>query len=176
MTSKIYYNYHDIRHQTRLLARAMYLSNWTPDWIVGINRGGLVPALELSHWMKIPMFTLNVQLRDSTEFGTESNSWMAEAAFGYDYNTHQFEAQKRILIVDDINDSGATLNWIRNDWESGCYPDDARWEEKVWHHSTRFACLVDNANSDAVIDYSAVDIAKTDEYDPWIVFPWEVDD
>ena len=32
--------------------------------------------------------------------------------------------RKKILIVEDINDSGATLQWIKKDWESGCFPDE----------------------------------------------------
>ena len=35
--------------------------------------------------------------------------------------------RKNILIVDDINDTGATFNWIKEDWPSGCLPMDTRW-------------------------------------------------
>jgi hypoxanthine phosphoribosyltransferase len=80
---------------------------------------------------------------------------------------------KRILIVDDINDTGATLNWICEDWPSGCFPDDARWTE-VWGNNVRVACLYDNESSKSKLDiaYSAVTINKADK-DVWIVFPWE---
>jgi hypoxanthine phosphoribosyltransferase len=80
---------------------------------------------------------------------------------------------KNILIVDDINDSGATLNWIKNDWPSGCLPSDNKWNE-VWGASVRIAVLYDNEASESAmpISYSAVDINKTN--DPcWVVFPWE---
>ena len=72
---------------------------------------------------------LKVSLRDD-EQGPESNLWMSEDAFGYEGEEEQtvvgcrwdnFKRQK-ILIVDDINDTGATFNWIKEDWPSGCMP------------------------------------------------------
>jgi hypoxanthine phosphoribosyltransferase len=93
---------------------------------------------------------------------------MAEDAFG-----HEMERPKNILIVDDINDTGATLNYIREDWPSGCFPDNSRWTE-VWGSNVRVAVLVDNESSKSGIpvSYSAVDLNKA-EQDSWIVFPWE---
>jgi hypoxanthine phosphoribosyltransferase len=80
---------------------------------------------------------------------------------------------KRILIVDDINDSGATLNWIKQDWSSGCLPGHPDWNN-VWGNNVRVAVLVDNesSKSEIPVSYSAVDLNKA-EQDSWIVFPWE---
>jgi hypoxanthine phosphoribosyltransferase len=80
---------------------------------------------------------------------------------------------KKILIVDDINDSGATLNWIKQDWQSGCLPKDKRWKD-VWGNNVRVAVLVDNEASASKlnINYNAIDLNKAEE-DSWIVFPWE---
>jgi hypoxanthine phosphoribosyltransferase len=81
---------------------------------------------------------------------------------------------KHILIVDDINDSGATLNWIQQDWMSSCFPNNQdRWTQ-VWGNNVRVAVLVDNEASKSKLDvsHSAVDLNKADE-DVWIVFPWE---
>jgi hypoxanthine phosphoribosyltransferase len=80
---------------------------------------------------------------------------------------------KNILIVDDINDSGATLNWIVEDWEkSVSLPIDETWS-RTWNHSVKFAVLVNNENSAfECVDYAGIDINKLD--DPrWVVFPWE---
>ena len=169
MSNKIYYSFEDIEKQVIQLARKVWLSKFEPELIVGLGRGGLVPAVMLSHIMKVPMETLDVSLRDGGEQTTDC--YKSERACGCDGADPM-----RILIVDDINDTGATIRWIKQDWQASCLPDEEKWEKEVWHHNTRFACLVDNANSDAIIDYRAVDIAKTEEYDPWIVFPWEQDD
>jgi hypoxanthine phosphoribosyltransferase len=113
------------------------------------------------------MECLKVSLRDDTS-QSESNLWMAEDAFG-----HDMEQPKNILIVDDINDSGATLNWIKKDWQSSCFSKDKRWKE-VWGNTVRVAVLIDNESSKSKLNvsYNAVDLNKAEE-DVWIVFPWE---
>jgi xanthine phosphoribosyltransferase len=158
---KVYYKDKDIRSFVHKVVRDMQRDNWKPDYIVGLTRGGLVPANMLSQYLEIPMECLKVSLRDSnTE--SESNLWMAEDAYD----------GKNILVVDDINDTGATLNWIRQDWPSGCFPNDPKWSS-IWNHNVRFAVLVDNTSSEFHdINYSGIEINKQE--DPiWCVFPWE---
>lgn len=160
-TPKVYYTDRDIRRLVHTIVRAMNKDNWQPDYIVGLTRGGLVPANMLSQYLDIPMHTLKVSLRDDN-FDPESNLWMAEDAY----------EGKNILVVDDINDTGTTLNWIKEDWPSGCLPNDERWES-TWGTNVRFAVLVDNQDSKFHnIDYSGIDINKAEE-DVWVVFPWE---
>lgn len=163
---KIYHTWQDVERQTQEILRQIHVDAWRPDYVVGLTRGGLVPANLISQYLGCRMETLKVSLRDGNE--CESNLWMAEDAFG-----HEMEQPKNILIVDDINDTGATLNYIREDWSSGCFPDNPRWTE-VWGSNVRVAVLVDNesSKSEIPISYSAVDINKA-EQDSWIVFPWE---
>ena len=82
--------------------------------------------------------------------------------------------RKKILVVDDINDTGATVNWIIDDWPSGCHPDDPLWQNDVWNVNVRFAMLVDNLSSDAYVkmDYTGMEVNKA-ENDVWVDFPWE---
>ncbi len=139
----------------------MVLDGFKPDYVVGITRGGLNPALMISHYLEIPMHTLKVSLRDDDH--CETNLWMAEEAY----------AGKNILIVDDINDSGSTLNWVMEDWEkSVSLPIDETWDH-TWNKSVKFAVLIDNENSAfGLVDYVGMSINKFD--DPsWIIFPWE---
>jgi hypoxanthine phosphoribosyltransferase len=140
-------------------------SGFKPDYVVGITRGGLVPAVLISHTLEVPMHTLQVQLRDGKPNDCESNCWMSEDAFGYAENA------KNILVVDDINDSGDTINWIKWDWRGTCLPNDPKWDT-VWGMNVRFATVVNNLGSKETVDYSAFEINKT-ENDIWIDFPWE---
>ena len=171
---KIYYSWKDVENQVQDILRQIQLSNWQPDYVVGLTRGGLVPANLISQYLEIPMETLKVSLRDDNSH-PESNLWMAEDAYGYgDYDLMASDdGRKNILIVDDINDSGATLNYIKQDWQSSCFPKDKRWKE-VWGNNVRVAVLVDNESSKSKLNvsYSAVDLNKAEE-DCWIVFPWE---
>lgn len=169
---KIYYTWSDVESQTQEILRQIALSEWRPDYVVGLTRGGLTPANLISQYLEIPMECLKVSLRDNVQ--TESNCWMAEDAFGRytDVNDSKRYIHKNILIVDDINDSGATLNWIMQDWPQGCHPDNPLWKN-IWNDNVRFAVLINNeASAFKRIDYSAINIDKSK--DPsWIVFPWE---
>jgi len=171
---KVYYTWQDIENQTQEILRQLQLDAWRPDYIVGLTRGGLVPATLISQYLEVSMHTLSVSLRDS-DSGPESNLWMAEDAFGYPVYDAMCSSngRKNILIVDDINDSGATLNWIMQDWPSGCLPNDDRWND-VWDNNVRVAALVNNEASASKLNvrYSAIDLNKAEE-DVWVVFPWE---
>ena len=43
---------------------ASQLGDWEPDAIVGLTRGGLVPAVSLSHRYNAKLYCLNISLRD----------------------------------------------------------------------------------------------------------------
>jgi xanthine phosphoribosyltransferase len=172
--NKIYYTWQDVEHQTQEILRQIHNDSWRPDYVVGLTRGGLVPANLISQYLGCPMETLKVSLRDNHS-QPESNLWMAEDAFGHSLHDPMVSdnGRKNILIVDDINDSGATLNWIMQDWQSSCFSKDKRWKE-IWGHTVRVAVLVDNESSKSKLNvsYSAIDLNKA-EQDVWIVFPWE---
>jgi hypoxanthine phosphoribosyltransferase len=126
---------------------------------------------------------LKVSLRDDgSDMGPESNLWMSEDAFGYvDLDEQEIlkcrwdvKKRKNILIVDDINDTGATFNWIKQDWTSSCLPaEDNAWEA-VWANNVRFATLTNNDASEFDdVRYTCHEINKAEE-DVWLIYPWEM--
>lgn len=172
---KVHYSWSDIKGAVLEIARSIVTSDWRPDYIVGITRGGAIPAVMLSQFLDVPMRPLEVSLRDGGQ--CVSDLGMAEDAFGY-HRTDDLPGcsnpalRSNILIVDDINDSGATINWIKNDWQSGCMPNDTAWTENIWHQNVKFAVLTNNLASKADIDYHAWEVNKAEE-DCWLVYPWE---
>jgi len=166
MIKKHYYSWTDIERMCVSIVTQMYKDNWRPDYIVGITRGGNVPATIISNMTGIRCEAIKVSLRDD-DSESESNCWMAEDAFGYETEP------KKILIVDDINDTGATFNWITKDWQASCLPDDPKWN-RVWGNNVKFATLTDNLASESVnpIAYTCHEINKAEE-DVWLVYPWE---
>lgn len=146
--NKVYYTADEINNYIFNIARQMYADNFRPDYIVGIARGGLVPALKLSHYLDIPMYALNKD---------ESNFWMAEDAL----------EGTNILVIDDINDTGSTLLSLKNDWRSS----HGDWDS-IFGFNVRFAVLIDNEDSQEAVNYYGHSINKLEKPE-WCVFPWE---
>jgi uncharacterized protein len=182
MIKKHYYSWQDVERMCTNIVLQMYKDHWRPDYIVGLTRGGNIPATIISNMLDVRCEALKVSLRDDgSGVGPESNLWMAEDAFGYvdleeqeNYKSRwDIGRRKKILIVDDINDSGATFNWIKDDWRSGCLPnEDAGWNS-VWGNNVRFAVLTENLSSSFDgVSYSCHEVNKAEE-DVWLVYPWE---
>tara|TARA_Y100001937_G_C6966442_1_gene261231 strand:+ start:134 stop:604 length:471 start_codon:yes stop_codon:yes gene_type:complete len=148
---KRYISQEEINRYCLNIVSMMFRDNFKPDIIVGITRGGLWPAMMLSHYLGIKMHTLDVRLRDGDI--KESNGYLKKEVL----------KGTKILVIDDINDTGATFNWIKEDWN---VDDDS---EKS---NVKFAALIDNVPSEFVVEYNGVEINK-EENPEWIVFPYE---
>lgn len=161
MIKKHFYSWQDIEIMCTSIVKQMYADNWRPDYIVGITRGGNIPATIISNMTGIRCEAIKVSLRDD-DSESESNSWMPlDAVSG-----------KNILIVDDINDTGATFSWIKNDWQQSSV-GTGDWHHKRMWNNVRFATLTENLASEFEdVSYHVHEVNK-DEEDVWLVYPWE---
>lgn len=120
------------------------------DYIVGVVRGGAIPAVCLSHRLNLPMRTVS--------WSTFHKDQMRECAMDI---ADDIADGKRILIVDDILDSGRTLKELLEDW--GCDRD-----------KIGVAVLIYNKSQELKPDYYGTVIDRT-EFSDWINFWWEKD-
>lgn len=153
--NKRYVSWDTVNGQVKRLVTAVHNSEWKPDLIVGVVRGGTIPAVWMSNITGIEAQMITVSFRDN-----KINNPYLPVPFLKKISHPDFKT----LIVDDINDTGETLIWIQSKIRE--YSLDA--EKQV-----RYACLIDNAPSMFKdLDYYAEKINK--DIDPeWIVFPWE---
>ena len=136
----------------RALAAAIAADTaWQPTFLIGIGRGGLAPAVYLSHASGLPAL--------SCDFSGRVRDFAEEVLARLAARTRDGE---RLLFVDDINDSGRTIGLLR----------EALGEAGAAGGSVRVATLIDNAVSSQRVDYAARTIDRTVTKD-WYVFPWE---
>ena len=78
MIKKHYYSWTDVERMCVSIVNQMYKDNWRPDYIVGITRGGNIPATIISNMTGIRCEALKVSLRDGEKGGyNDSAAWMA---------------------------------------------------------------------------------------------------
>ena len=145
--NKQYFTMIQVRNALEQIADKMADDKWEPDVIMGIIRGGCIPGVYLSHRLNKPHEVLDIRLRDHK---AKPNMTVLEKAYAF---------QNKILIIDDINDTGSTFKFIENNFGKG----DGR---------IKFAALINNNPSKATVDYHGYEINK-DELPSWVVFPWE---
>ena len=146
--TKLYYTWADIECMMADITQKMATQMLRPHVVLGPSRGGLGIGTMMSHYFDIPFHGFEWQTRD----GKVQNSAQLRHLLSK-YNG------KRIVIIDDINDTGETFKFIDDNFgrENG---------------RIKFAALVNNKPSKTLIDYKGYEINK-DEVPTWIVFPWE---
>lgn len=146
-----YIPHEDFVADTRALVQAVLRGSWMPDFVIGIGRGGLVPAVYVSHELDMPMLSID----HSSKVPGFADELLGKVA-------QKSADGVRLLFVDDINDSGGTIDYIRrllgdNSCDAG---------------NVRFAVLLDNSRSKVRVDYRARTIDRNEDK-RWFVFPWE---
>ncbi|WP_066718443.1 phosphoribosyltransferase [Sphingomonas pituitosa] len=131
------------------IARAV--ADWSPTLLVGVGRGGLTPAVYLSHRIGLPL----VSVDHSTRIAPFGEALVAVLA-------QRTRDGERLLFVEDINDSGKTIGELRA----------ALAAEGAVAEQVRFAVLLDNVRSSQRVEYGAQTIDRAVQKD-WFVFPWE---
>ena len=149
--TKLWYKWNEMRRDVNTLCRDITLAKFDPQVIVGISRGGLLPGVMMSHWLQKPFKPVKAALRDFPEWE--------------DYLPKKTD--ERVLIVDDICDSGETFTRMKS------YIKGPRLNQPLeLPTEVRFASLWWNNECDFEPHYYAQECAKDSE-DIWIHFPWE---
>ena len=153
MADKTFYSWAQIQKMSVFLAKLVEPKLYTH--IIGLSRGGCIPATIMSHYLNLPMIPLVVSTRDHAE------EMIPDFPIGHG-NELSYIDQYRFLVVDDINDTGHTFKRVR---------DIMRQRGALY---TDYAVLIDNEPSEFEVHYWAKKINK-DKDPAWIVYPWEIE-
>lgn len=145
---KIVCSWQDFDIHVNNLEHQLLTDNWIPDYIVGVKRGGLIPAIALSHRFNKPLIMMSCQLRDSDDNKVRL------------YEVNELNRDSNILIVDDICDSGKTFHSILD-------------ELRIYGFKHARTCaLIFNRSQDFRVHYKSITIDRNKDQ-RWILFPWE---
>ena len=148
---KLYYSYDEMISDCRVIVRDMAHDNFKPDVIIGPGRGAYPFGVMLSHYFEVPFEAFRWQTRDGK---IEDSETLQHILSKY--------KDKKILIVDDINDTGTTLIGI-NEVVNGL---------DFFNQAISYATLFDKESSKfSKVDYTANVVLPDQER--WIVFPYE---
>lgn len=103
---KLRLTYEDIHRTTSSIARRVKESGFEPDVIVAIGSGGFIPARILRTYLGKPILAVGVAYYDADDRPSElprTVQWIEEA--------ERKLAGKRILLVDEVDDSRTTLEF-----------------------------------------------------------------
>lgn len=101
-----YPNYTLIESSVKIIIEKINLANKHYDYIIGITRGGLFPALLISHILDKPLLPISYSSKQGA--GDDKNH-------ANDINNIvDIVKDKQVIVVDDICDSGYTLKEINS--------------------------------------------------------------
>lgn len=150
--SKLYCSWKDVDNLVMLLYKEMKKDKYKPDFIAGISRGGLPPAVMLSHLFDVPMVPVIWATRDFVKQDEERVT---------EIQRHVMDECKSLLVVDDICDTGYTFR----SFQEFLMPSQA----VGFAPGVEFCSLHLRHSSDFTPTYFGVEIPD----DSWIVYPYE---
>ena len=142
----------DLGAGSRELAEAVAADGYHPDMILGIARGGLLVAGALGYALGVKnTFTMNVEFYTGIDERLDMPMILPPVPDLVDF------AETKVLIADDVADTGATLRLVQEFCEG-----------KV--AEVRCAVLYEKPRSTVKCDY----VWRRTER--WITFPWSAED
>ena len=147
---KLYLSWTDINNMMSDITQQMATKMLRPHVVLGPGRGGFPIGVMMSHYFGIPFHGFEWQTRD----GKVQNSSQLKSLLSK-YNG------KRIVIIDDINDTGRTLQGIHDVVIMEGMTDNVK-----------YVALLEKMSSNFSTQICAKELDE-EEGKQWIVFPYE---
>jgi len=162
MAEKLYFTYDEI-HQMISEKMDQISNEFNPDLIIAIGGGGFISGRISRTFLKKPLLSVTVKLYNSEEEGTRDKEptiiqWL-------DQKNIELIKDKRILIVDEVDDSRITLSFVVN---------------KILEHgvSSIATFVIHNkiTNKEGILPENVKHYRCQDINDRWIIYPWDAKD
>jgi uncharacterized protein len=152
---KLYFSYQDIHNLCIKLGNKIS-QDFKPDYILAISGGGLIPGRIIRNILKKPVISVTVSYYDSNDIiQSEPNiiQWIDSKII----------ENKKILIIDEIDDTGRTLAYLINKLQES---NISELGIGVLHNKLKKK----EYELDKIKYFSGLEIP-----DKWVVYPWDID-
>ncbi|MFK7733216.1 MAG: phosphoribosyltransferase [Pseudomonadales bacterium] len=103
-----------------LLAKKIYESGFNPDFIIGVWRGGAPVGIAVQEYLDyVGIQTDHIAIRTSSYSGINKQDKQVRV-HGLDYIIDNIDSDNRVLIVDDVFDSGRSILAIFDRLQASC--------------------------------------------------------
>ena len=103
---KYFLSYEEIHDTIRTLAHKIVSDGFDPDVIVAIGTGGFIPARILKTFLKKPILTVGISY-----YGPDNKPAKTPHTIQWIDEVEKKLAGKRVLLVDEVDDSRVTLEY-----------------------------------------------------------------
>lgn len=160
---KTFINAQDLLHDSFLLAKQVFDSNFQPDFIIGVWRGGAPVGIAIQEYFEYAGIKADhIAIKTSSYTGIDQQNKTIRVD-SVEYLLNNIDNNSRILIVDDVFDSGksirAILERLKQEMQDN-YPKTIK-VACPWFKPAR-------NQTDLMPDY------HVHETNDWLVFPHEV--
>mgnify|MGYP005710525429 CR=1 FL=1 len=102
------------------LAWKIYESGYKPNYIVGVWRGGAPVGIAVQEFLKVlKIDSDHIAIRTSYYSGINKRKKKVRV-YGLNYVTKKFESDDKLLIVDDVHDTGNSIKQVILDINKTC--------------------------------------------------------
>ena len=163
MSEKTYISANKLLEDSFRLASKVYEDGFRPEFIVGIWRGGAPVGIAVQEFFEYKgVSSDHIAVRTSSYYGINQQSKTIKV-HGLHYLIENINAEDKLLIVDDVFDSGRSIDALMNQLR--------KLTRRNMPEDVRIACpwfKPANNKTDILPDYY---VKETDE---WLVFPHEL--
>ena len=155
----LHYSWDDLNKDCRHIVREMAHDTYHPDVVIGPGRGAYPFGVMISHYFEVPFEAFRWQTRDGN---IEDSGTLKHILSKY--------KGKKVLVVDDINDTGTTLLGIDKVIQE--FDETINNHQFMMHEELKYSTLFDKESSQFdKVNFTANDVLPDQER--WIVFPYE---
>ena len=159
-TDKLSVSYQEIHNLVKTGFQTLEETNFKPDYIIAIGGGGFIPARILRTYIDVPILALTISFYDG-----ESHAVSKEPVVIQNIEPEVIRG-KKVLIVDEVDDTRSTLNWIVTNVVAK-YTDD--YGIFVVHNKIKNKVVsVENLMNDPNYYISCLNMSNV-----WINYPWD---